>query len=346
MRANPLSWSRPPSSCIETFLDSVSLAPRQAHKLLTLWPLVRGDDAPEPAGPAYLTLADALESGALRVSERRGGASVPVVHVENRGETPVLVLFGEELRGAFQNRVANASFLVPARSALEIDVSCVEQGRWGGRPGRGGHAAEFAAAKAVLSSSMRRKMAAKVAAARERGLGFNADQSEVWSEVMCRLGWSGAESDTSAYEDYLDTRRRDLDEAARAFHPLPGQVGFVAAIGDEIVGLEAIGRAEVFARAFDGLLRAYLVDAVDAPQLRRLELARGRAAAPAARFDAPEPFLAALAEAPATEGPSLGLGRDLRVRGGGVAGCALVHAAAPGAPAAVVHLTAFAEEGL
>ena len=111
----------------------------------------------------------------------------------------------------------------------------------------------------------------------------------------------------------------------------------MAAIGDEIVGLEAIGRAEVFARAFDGLLRSYLVDAVDAAHVRERERS------PAVRFDAPEAFLAALAAAPATERPSLGLGGDLRLQGGGVAGCALVHG--PAGPAAVVHLTAFARGG-
>jgi hypothetical protein len=295
---------------------------------------LRGDGAPEP-GPAYVTLADAIECGALRVRERRDGASVPLIHVANHGDVAVLVLFGEELRGALQNRVANASFLVPARGSLEIDVSCVEQGRWGAR----GRAADFVSAKAVLASSIRRKMAAKVARSRERGLGFDADQSEVWREVMCRIGFSGAESDTLAYGDYAGSREPDVEEAARAFHPLPGQVGFVAAIGDEVVGLEAIGREAVFARAFDGLLRAYLVDAVDATQLRRLDHTLGRGA-PAARFDAPEPFLAALSRAPATEGPSLGLGRDVRVRGGGVAACALL------ADTALVHLTAFVEEGL
>jgi hypothetical protein len=319
------------SACLAAFLDSVSLAPRQSHKLLTLWPLVRADAAPEPAAPTYITLADAVEAGALCVRECSSGASVPSVELVNVGHTAVLVLFGEELRGAKQNRVANASFLVPAHHTLAIDVSCVEQGRWGGR-------SEFRATQSVISSSMRRKMAGKVAGARERGASFDADQQEVWSEVLERLTLSGTDSRTSAYSDYLASRQRDLGEAGRAFHPLPGQVGFVAAIGDEIAGLEAIGRPAVFARAFEGLLRAYLVDAVDAPQLREREQDRG---APRARFDAPEPFLAALRSAPASEGLSLGLGRDVRLRGGGVAGCALVHE-----PAALVHLTAFLEGGL
>lgn len=324
-----LSSAPSPSTAIAGFLDTVSLAPRQLHKLLTLWPLLR-DGAPEP-GPEYVTLADAIECGALKVRERPHGASVPVIELVNLGDTAVLVLFGEELRGALQNRVANASFLVPAHDTLEIDVSCVEQGRWGGR-------GDFRPSRSVISSEMRRKMAAKVERARSLGRRFDADQGEVWSEVGARLAHSGTDSRTSAYADYLGARQRDLDEIARAFRSLPGQVGFVAAIGDRIAGLEAIGRPAVFARSFAGLLRAYLVDAVDAPHLRQPEQERRQ---PTQRLDAPEPFLAALAAAPASEASSLGLGRDIRLRGGGVAGCALVHE-----PAALVHLTAFAEGGL
>jgi hypothetical protein len=330
---NPLKTrSSSPLPSVAGLLDSLSLAPSQQHKLLTVWPLLLRDGAPAAPGVPYVTLADALACGALRVGELSGGAVVSRIEVENRGDNAVLVLFGEELRGAKQNRVANASFLVPAHAALEIDVSCVEQGRWGTRSRRN----DFRPSEALLSHALRRKMQVKVAAARGRGGRFDADQAEVWTEVGDRLRFSAADSDTAAYAAYTQKRTPDVQEAARAFHPLPGQVGFVAAMGDEIVGLEAIGREAVFARAFDRLLRGYLVDAVDAAQLGGSKRAEARAP----RFEAPEPFLDALAKAPATEGPSLGLGRDVRVRGRGVAGCALVHGAGE-----VVHLTAFAEEG-
>jgi hypothetical protein len=51
-------------------------------------------------------------------------------------------------------------------------------------------------------------------------------------------------------------------------------------------------------------------------------------------FDAPEPFLDALGQAEVRDGPSLGLGQDLRIRGERLEGCALD---ADG----IVHLTAF-----
>lgn len=328
MPAHPRPDSRP----VSEFLARTALAPRQAHKALTLWPLVLQPDAPDPAGPGFVALADALRAGTASVGEVAGGAQVPHVRVTNRGREAVLVLFGEELAGAMQNRIANASFLVPGESQLNIDVSCTEAGRWARR------SSGFAAGLGLVSSAMRRKMSRKVAQARAAGLSFDADQGEVWQGVANRIAFSAAYSPTGAYEDYARSRGSDLHEIRAAFRPLARQVGFVAAIGDEVVGLEAIGWPGVFASCFERLLSGYAIDAVDHAFVRELEEQGEREARRVARFDAPEAFLAALADAPCHSGPSLGLGSDLRIEGGGVAGCALIEGA-------VVHLTAFPEEG-
>jgi hypothetical protein len=304
-------------SAVRDFLDGVHLGPRQAYKQLTLWPLVgrpRRD-----SGVRYVPLADALEQGSVCVDEVSQGGSVPHVRVRNQGDAAVLVLFGEELRGAKQNRIANASFLVGDRSDVVIDVSCVEQGRWGGRSSWGAGHARFETSHSLVSSSVRRKMARKVAAARDAGRGFDADQAEVWGEVEQRIQASRAISPTRAYADYLGSRARDMDEVRRAFQPVEGQLGFVAMIGDTVAGIEAIGRPEVFASCFERLVDGYAIDAIDHASMR----ASLGDAAFATRFGEPEPFLEALRSAPARAAPSLGLGRDLRIDGPEVEGCAL-----------------------
>jgi hypothetical protein len=332
-------------------LARVHLAPRQTHKALTVWPLLADTTVPA-SGLAYRTLADALEAGDLLVDEVSEGGFVPNVRVTNRGREAVLVLFGEEIVGAKQNRVANASFLVGAESSVVIDVSCVEQGRWGRRAGVG-----FLSSDHLISHMLRRKMQAKVAMARAVGQSFDADQAEVWDEVRHRVVSSQTSSRSIAYDDYHDSRRTDLEEILAAFRALPGQVGFVAAIGDAMHGVEFLGRPDVFARCFERMLRAYAIDAVDAGLLRSerpvrpgrrarpdlfgepghpehddlLEGPASPAAPPAPAFDSPEAFLAALAAAEITRCPSLGLGEDLRLRGPRVAGCAL-------AVEGVVHL--------
>ena len=80
--------------------------------------------------PQYLTLKDALEKRLLTITEVSQSGSVPELKVVNRSKIPVLLLDGEELAGAKQNRVLNTTILLKENSETIIPVSCTEQGRW------------------------------------------------------------------------------------------------------------------------------------------------------------------------------------------------------------------------
>ena len=101
------------------------LADPQTHQALTLHPLVDANPRQLP----FQLLRDALEAGTLTVGEV-GSGTVPGLRVENRGESAVLVLDGEQLIGARQNRMTNRTVLLGAQSTTVIPVSCMEQGRW------------------------------------------------------------------------------------------------------------------------------------------------------------------------------------------------------------------------
>lgn len=80
------------------------------------------------AGPDWLTLAEAGDR--VRTTEVDDEGSVPELRVANLGDLPLLLLDGEQLVGAKQNRILNMTVLVAAHSEVTIPVSCVEQGRW------------------------------------------------------------------------------------------------------------------------------------------------------------------------------------------------------------------------
>ena len=65
-----------------------------------------------PAAPPYVTLDEALAGGHFEVTEISEDGRVPELHVLNKGNRPVLMLDGEELIGAKQNRIVNLSILV------------------------------------------------------------------------------------------------------------------------------------------------------------------------------------------------------------------------------------------
>jgi hypothetical protein len=99
-------------------------------------------DAPQVAGPlavfpvfgpyptfAYRSFAQAADLGAL-VKEIDGEASVNDLTLGNPTDLPLLVYEGEEVLGAQQNRIFDASVLVAANSTVCAPVSCVEADRW------------------------------------------------------------------------------------------------------------------------------------------------------------------------------------------------------------------------
>ena len=242
---------------VADLLASVHLAPRQAHKALTIWPLLRRPGAP-PA-PDCISLSEALESGACVLDEVSEHGAVPHARLDNHGEKAVLVIFGEELLGAKQNRIANASFLVAPATSVVLDVSCVEHGRWS-RPAN----ARFRAGEQIVSHKIRQKMQAKVAFSVASSGRFDADQHEVWEQVAKRVEGAQAESRSGAYQDYTRKRTTDLAQVLDSFHTVEDQVGFVAAIGDEVVGLEAVASPALLRSLFPKLLRGYAIDAIDA----------------------------------------------------------------------------------
>ena len=72
-------------------------------------------------GPVYMTMSQALENGQLEVTELDGRASVPELLARNKATVHVLILDGEELIGAMQNRVLNTAVLwrqIPRREYL------------------------------------------------------------------------------------------------------------------------------------------------------------------------------------------------------------------------------------
>ena len=87
-------------------------------------------------GHDYVTLDEALIQNLLEVTEVSSGGTVPALKVTNKSEHMVFLMAGEELVGGKQNRVLNASMLVPAKGEMPIPVTCVEAGRWGYKSGR------------------------------------------------------------------------------------------------------------------------------------------------------------------------------------------------------------------
>src|SRR5262245_6186207 len=96
------------STMTDPTFASIALGAPQVHRNLVVFPIVTS--SPNPA--QWLTLAEAIEQQLLTVTEVSHSGSVPELAVNNRADRPVLLLDGEELVGAKQNRVLNTTILL------------------------------------------------------------------------------------------------------------------------------------------------------------------------------------------------------------------------------------------
>lgn len=99
-------------SQIQETLSAAKIGKIQVFENLAMFPLLRSDaDAVD-----YLLLDEALSGGCARITEVSESGSVPELALSNDCRKPVLLLDGEELVGAKQNRILNLSLLASART--------------------------------------------------------------------------------------------------------------------------------------------------------------------------------------------------------------------------------------
>lgn len=288
--------------------------PRRRHGLC-LYPLL-GDDL---TGTPYILLDAALASGALTIEEKGAGGSVPELHLTNKGADRVLLLDGEELIGAKQNRIVNTSVLVDVHSSLLLPVTCVEAGRWRQDTAR------FASGGSHYNARGRQKKVVEVSASLAWSERPAADQSRVWSDVQGKLNRMEVSSDTSALHEATRVFQDDLSAYAEHLGTAaPRQVGAAFALGRELVGLDLFDRAETLKTVLPKLVASYAIDA--------LEERRPEAAPPASVL---EEWLAALAKAAARTHRAVGLGEDVRLSAPRISGAALE------VEGVALHLSAF-----
>ena len=82
--------------------DEVAVGDPVVADSLTLFPLFKEGDRPR----GYLTLDEGLAHGSVRITEVSEEGSVPQLQIVNEAALPVLIVDGEELVGAKQNRIA------------------------------------------------------------------------------------------------------------------------------------------------------------------------------------------------------------------------------------------------
>lgn len=283
-------WSLARAAELPTATDYRVLAPIR-HGNLTVFPVVAA--ASHDTGE-FLTLDEGLRSGDVEVTEYgsvRGllrrhpptggiqpdtyvhdGAQVNKLVLLNHSKRPLLLLAGEIVTGGKQDRVIAKDRIVPAESdPIDLDVFCVEPGRWVGASSKFGHGSVNAA---MAAPSVRNKaMASK-------------DQAQVWAEVAKTReemasqievvgGAAGAPlRETTSYARVMDNSevKQKVDSVASSVEQQYSStiqqlrdkkaVGVVVAVNGQIVWADLFASTSLLEKYWPKLVRSYATEAV------------------------------------------------------------------------------------
>ena len=251
---------------------------------------------------------------------------VPEIKVLNEGQLPVLIIDGEELVGAKQNRTVNLSILIPATADVVVPVTCVEAGRWSHKP------RSFAASSRTHFATGRAAKSAQVSESLLRSGIARADQSQVWNEIEQKSARLQARSATSAMGDIFERQANAVEAFVRGLPVVEHQVGAVFILNGEPKGVDLFDSPRTFRSLMPKILRGYALDAIDLRLSSPNPLPREASGLIKTRA---EDFMRQVMYAPRTQFPSPGLGETWRLFAPQVAGGALI------ANGNLVHLSAF-----
>jgi hypothetical protein len=270
----------------------------------------------------YVPLGVALRSGSARITEISEGGNVPTLAFENRAESPVLIIDGEELLGARQNRIANLTVLAPGKRTIPLPVSCVERGRWSYR-GR-----EFTESPDVMYREARARKARAVSLNLNASGSRASDQGAVWSDIDVLSAKLACISPTAAMRDLSQSRHAAIDEYVGGIEVGDAQVGAIFAINGIAAGVELFDCSATLGTYMPKILRSYALDAI----------ANQTSQTGTLTSDEARGFLECVLQHEAKSFPSIGLGEDLRLDSPNISGGALVF------EGQVIHLAAFRTE--
>jgi ARG and Rhodanese-Phosphatase-superfamily-associated Protein domain len=253
------------------------------------------------------------------VTELGHGGSVPELRFENNAEKPVLLIDGEELIGAKQNRVLNLTILVPAKQTIVIPVTCVESGRWRMATPK------FKSADHVMYSRGRAAKCSQVTESMRASGTYRSDQTQVWREIAGKAIRFGTKSPTGAMAAMYERNATLIEEFVRAFAWAERQAGVTYAIDGQFWGLDLFDYPTTLHRLFPRLVRSYALDALDSngcePTMETREAALD--------------VLKSVSNAQAFSNRAVGLGKDIRIRSNEISGSALW------ANGRYIHISAF-----
>ena len=182
--------------------------------------------------------------------------SVGSLLVENLSLKPLLVLNGEIFDGAMQDRVANETVLIPSKTSVEINVSCVEQGRWSYktkafRRGKNMFNYHSKGVKDLHNNSFKHNQPS------------GSIQSNVWSSISDKQRRMGVFSRTGSINDTYEKYEESLQELREEIIEQDNQIGLLVMIPGKYIGIDLFTNKAIFKHYKERLYSSHLIELLE-----------------------------------------------------------------------------------
>lgn len=219
---------------------------------LTVIPIV-STDAANPKEPDLITLDEAFPKKLVTIAEVNGG-DVNQLALANKSDQPLFLMAGEVIIGGKQDRIIGSNTIIPAKSAQNVPVFCVEHGRWHGE------SSEFTTANALAHGRLRERAS------------FEGQQA-VWDEVAEKNKARKTTTDTDTYRHVAEQQqdaamgkwKTQLDDALGKLDAddKKNLVGFAVALNGKVATVDRFGSPKLFAKLQGKLVKSYITEAID-----------------------------------------------------------------------------------
>lgn len=271
-------------------------------------------------GISFTLLENAIENKDARILDR---GRVDTVELSYRGNNPLLLIEGEEILGALQNRVISTSVYIREPEPVYLPVVCVEEGRWSG-------GVEFKESETVAYPTLRAILASSIYESLRYVGDFHADQNKVWDSVKKTLETFSVSSMTYSMHDAFETLEQDISSYMEYIEDTgDGMAGFIAIAGGRLMGIDLFGSTNLFKIAHKKVIRGYILEA----------LSRRNEPTPAIKRSSLTKFWESLTRKKFEKYPAVAEGTEFRFRRNGLVARSLI------VDQKLVHLSVFPTNG-
>lgn len=244
------------------------------------------------------------------------------IRIDNLSERHLLMLDGEEITGAMQNRIAAASCLVEANTSQRIPAFCVEEGRWQASKKN----LDFFSGNSLSYPGLRAIICGK----RPSGAETKNRQRAVWQEITRKLLNTRVSSQTSSMHDIYEKLDDEVNRYLEDARGLEGAQGLMAAASDRFLALDLFGTTTLFEIFKEKLLKSYALEALEY-----------RNQPTSLHHDLPSKTIEILNKTKLRGAPTVGLGRGYHFSSRGLVGKILLLPDALAADRKLLHLCLF-----